>query len=90
MDAPEILGVEEAMPEPVTPSLAQVKTAERVPEPVDPQFTQSRAAQNLWEGFASSNEQPQDGAENREHAQAHSAGVPHGTPRLFGRRHANA
>ena len=89
MDAPEVLD-DVATPEPATPSLAQVKTAERVPEPLEEQFTQSRAAQNLWEGFAGGEDAPQPQSQARQHAQPQPSNVPHGTPRVFGRRHANA
>lgn len=89
MDAPEVLHDDDMIdaPEPLTPSLTGVKSVERVPEPVDPQFTRARASENLWEGFANS-EEP---AQQRQHAQPHRAELRGGgAPRLFGRRHANA
>jgi len=70
-----------------TPSLAQVKPVERVPDPLPREFTQAQPTQNLWDGFAPSDD---DKAVGRTHAHPQNGTATHGTPRVFGRRHASA
>lgn len=85
---------DEIMPEaplgasqPKTPSLAQVKTVERVPDPVPREFSQPRPTQNLWEGFAQTDD---DQTAQRSQAHPQNGTVTQATPRVFGRRHASA
>lgn len=86
-DLPEIY---EDPPEPQTPSLAAVKTVERVPDPLPSAYTAERPKENLWEGFATSEDDPAAKLRTNAPSQGGAGQVARGVPRLFGRRHANA
>lgn len=78
MDLPELV---ETQPETPTQPLTQVRTLERVPAPVPPEFTNPQPQNDIWQGFASPEDEHGAQSETNHHQQRETH-----APRVFGRR----